>query len=160
MQAAKYLTTDEQQRLEASCQAFTRNDCLILLALRTGARSQELLNIKVTDLDEAGVHIRALKGGRDRYMPLKKDFVRKLKAIQGKERLFEICPQRLRQVWSFYSPNKKPFHSLRHTYAVRLYSKTKDVLLAKDALGHKAISSTMVYAASLDTVAKLRRAAV
>src|SRR5688572_3590010 len=40
-----------------------------------------------------------------------------------------------------YSP-----HSCRHTFAMQLYSKTNDVLLVQAALGHRAISSTLVYA--------------
>ena len=37
-------------------------------------------------------------------------------------------------------------HSLRHTFALGLYAKTGDVLVVKEALGHRAITSTMVYA--------------
>ena len=40
-----------------------------------------------------------------------------------------------------YSP-----HSLRHTFALGLYQRTGDVLVVKEALGHRAITSTMVYA--------------
>ena len=37
-------------------------------------------------------------------------------------------------------------HSLRHSFAASLYRRTGDVLLVKEALGHRSISSTLVYA--------------
>jgi integrase len=40
-----------------------------------------------------------------------------------------------------YSP-----HSLRHSFALGLYERTGDILLVQAALGHRAISSTLVYA--------------
>lgn len=42
------------------------------------------------------------------------------------------------------------FHSLRHTFAMRVYAKTKDLLLVKRLLGHRSINSTLVYAEALD----------
>jgi integrase len=36
-------------------------------------------------------------------------------------------------------------HLLRHTFAGNLYDKTKDIILVKDALGHKSIETTMIY---------------
>ncbi len=37
-------------------------------------------------------------------------------------------------------------HSLRYGFALELYRRTGDVLVAKEALGHRSIASTMVYA--------------
>lgn len=37
-------------------------------------------------------------------------------------------------------------HTLRHTFATNLYQKTGDILLVKDALHHRSITSTLVYA--------------
>lgn len=36
-------------------------------------------------------------------------------------------------------------HSLRHRFATRVYERTSDVLLVKQALGHRSVVSTMVY---------------
>lgn len=41
------------------------------------------------------------------------------------------------------------FHSLRHTFAMRLYAETKDLFLTQRMLGHKSVRSTEVYARSL-----------
>ena len=48
-------------------------------------------------------------------------------------------------------------HSLRHTFATRLYEKTGDLHLVQRALGHRQITTTEVYAKVSDE--SLRRAA-
>ena len=37
-------------------------------------------------------------------------------------------------------------HALRHAFAMRLYRRTRDVLLVRRALGHASVSSTLRYA--------------
>jgi site-specific recombinase XerD len=37
-------------------------------------------------------------------------------------------------------------HGLRHSFATNLYRETGDVLLVREALGHRSIASTVVYA--------------
>lgn len=44
------------------------------------------------------------------------------------------------------------FHSLRHTFAMRLYAATRDLSLVQQMLGHRTISSTEVYARSLAAI--------
>jgi site-specific recombinase XerC len=41
-------------------------------------------------------------------------------------------------------------HALRHAFAMRLYRKTGDLLLVKQALGQQSIASTLIYARSSD----------
>ena len=47
-------------------------------------------------------------------------------------------------------------HSLRHTFAIRLYEKTGDLYLVQRALGHRNITTTEIYARVSDEA--LRRA--
>ncbi len=47
-------------------------------------------------------------------------------------------------------------HSLRHRFAMAMYARTQDVLLVKEALHHRSITSTLVYARADET--RLRRA--
>lgn len=42
------------------------------------------------------------------------------------------------------------FHSLRHTFATRLYAATGDLLLVRDAMRHSSVAATQVYA-QMDT---------
>lgn len=41
------------------------------------------------------------------------------------------------------------FHSLRHTFAMRVYAESRDLFLTKQLLGHASVSTTEIYARSL-----------
>lgn len=41
------------------------------------------------------------------------------------------------------------FHSLRHTFAMRVYAETRDLFLVQQLLGHASVSTTEIYARSL-----------
>lgn len=152
----KYLIDPEIDRLErtlANSQIDAPRDTLILeLALRTGARASELLNLRHADLNayDQSVFIRGIKGSNDRELPLAPRLFERLhhysQTADRKSELFPIGYHRLRQVWDWYRPVPKKFHSLRHTFAIRLYRKTKDIRLVQVALGHRNITNTMVYA--------------
>lgn len=151
----KYLLIPERQKLEQILgdylQKDTRNCLIILLALKTGARAQEVLNITKADLNpyEESVLIRGIKGSNDREIPLTSAFFKKLylwSEGQPGSRIFDITYLRLFQVWNIYRPVAKTFHSLRHTFAIELYQKTKDIRLVQVALGHRNIMNTMIYA--------------
>lgn len=151
----KYLMTPEVERLKKILTDYQdqdpRNCLLISLALRTGARAQELLNLTVGDLNsyDESVFIRGLKNSNDREIPLHSDFFKRLQRFseaQDGRRLFSITYDRLYQIWNHYRPVPKKFHSLRHTFAIELYQKTKDLRLVQVALGHRNITNTMIYA--------------
>lgn len=139
-----------------------RNTLLIELGLRTGARAQELLNILKSDLNsyDESVLIRGLKNSNDREIPLKSDYFVELsryaESVSG-QRVFPITYDRLYQIWDLYRPIPKKFHSLRHTFAIELYQKTKDLRLVQVALGHRNITNTMVYADYIYSQQELRR---
>lgn len=139
-----------------------RDAFLILLGLETGARAKELLGIEIRDLNthEETVFIRGLKGSNDREIPLKpKVFRHLLKLAQASKsgRVFEIGYHRLRQIWVEYRPVEKPFHCLRHTFAIELYKKHRDLRLVQVALGHRNIQNTIVYADYVFQTEELRR---
>jgi integrase/recombinase XerC len=60
--------------------------------------------------------------------------------------------------WLAQAGITRPFsiHSLRHTFATRLYRKTGDLYLVQKALGHRQITTTEIYARVSDEA--LRRA--
>lgn len=152
----KYLLDPEVERLEKSLAGDideNPRDALILnLALRTGARATELLEMRHADLNhyDKTVFIRGIKGSNDREIPLPAPLFQKLldysQTVPKNEGLFPIGYHRLRQIWDWYRPTPKKFHSLRHTFAIRLYRKTKDIRLVQVALGHRNITNTMIYA--------------
>lgn len=152
----KYLLDPEIQSLDYLLKRHIdtdlRNCLLILIGLKTGARAQEILNLRIGDIStyDQSLFIRGIKGSNDREIPIPRDIFRKLELLmQGhppKSPLFDISYQRLYQIWDLYRPCKKSFHSLRHTFAIQLYKKTKDIRLVQVALGHRNINNTMIYA--------------
>ena len=152
----KYLIDPEVDRLEhtlsTSFDECPRDVLVLELALRTGARATEILELRHADLNayDQTVFIRGIKGSNDRELPLAKGVFERLHAysqtVPKNEDLFPIGYHRLRQIWDWYRPVPKKFHSLRHTFAIRLYRKTKDLRLVQVALGHRNITNTMIYA--------------
>ena len=167
----KYLLEPELEKLEQILIHFLKEDernCLMLsTALRTGARAQELLNLRLGDLNahDQSVFIRGIKGSNDREIPLQPKFFEQLHAYALKHEattdsspvIFAISYNRLRQIWDQYRPTHKKFHCLRHTFAIRLYKKTKDLRLVQVALGHRNITNTMIYADYVYSQTELRR---
>ena len=109
---------------------------------------------------DESVFIRGIKGSNDREIPLHsrffQDLLRYSYTVTG-TRLFDISYQRLYQIWELYRPVPKKFHSLRHTFAIELYQKTKDLRLVQVALGHRNITNTMIYADYVYSQQELKR---
>ncbi len=165
---SKYLLSSELSELNRILSLFKekdpRNTCLIELALSTGARASEILNLTWTDLDpeENTVFIKGLKGSNDREIPIKRSLFERLldlKSVESKAKdsVFKISYPRLVQIWSDYKPVNKKFHSLRHTFALNLYKKTRDLRLVQVALGHRNIQNTIVYAEYVYSTEELRK---
>jgi integrase len=148
----KFLSESEDQALLTCCSKLrTRDELLIMLARHSGARADsELLALPVTALDPAtaSVYVRGSKNSNDREIPLPLALFNALwayKAQTGSKLLFPISYSRLVQIWDHHRPVNKKFHSLRHTFAMDIYRRTKDIKLVQRALGHKSIQTTMIY---------------
>lgn len=164
---SKYLLESEVLELKRVLSLFKdkdpRNTALIGLALASGARATEILNLRWLDLEESErtVFFRGIKGSNDREIPVKRDLFQQIaglrKEAQGQERVFNISYPRLVQIWQDYRPCRKKFHSLRHSFALELYKKTRDLRLVQLALGHRNIQNTMVYANYVYSTEELRK---
>jgi len=163
----KYLLEAEVERLHHILGSFQykdeRNCTLLWMLLHSGARAQEVLNLLPEDLNtyEQSVFIRGLKGSNDREIPLPEWLFKKLETQASKAQvgsaIFPITYNRLRQVWTLYRPVHKKLHALRHTFAIRLFKKTKDLRLIQVALGHRNITNTMIYADYIYSQEELRK---
>lgn len=160
----KYLLDPEVTHLERVLENQSpKNDrdvLLLWLALKTGARATELLRLRQVDLNiyDKTIFIRGIKGSNDRELPLNPWLFERLREYSDKKTdLFPIGYHRLRQVWDLYRPCSKKFHALRHTFAIRLYRKTKDLRLVQVALGHRNITNTMIYADYVYSQTELRK---
>lgn len=162
----KYLLEAETDRLHYILESFknkdARNCTLLWTLLHTGGRAQEILNLRPEDLNtyEQSVFIRGLKGSNDREIPLPAWLFPRLEqeVSRAQENLiFPITYNRLRQIWELYRPVHKKLHALRHTFAIRLFKKTKDLRLIQVALGHRNITNTMIYADYVYSQDELRK---
>lgn len=175
---AKILSEDEALHLkrivERNMKLGDRNALMIVIAKECGLRASEVLRLRIKDFAHTGetsLHISTLKGGNPRTLPIRPSLARYLKSfileknnvdyieqLDANKKIFEICYQRLNQVWDLYRPSPfKTFHSLRHTFAVELYMRTKDIKLVQLALGHRSINNTMVYVDFCYSQTELRR---
>jgi integrase/recombinase XerC len=134
------------------------------------------LNVEDADLSAGMIHIRTKGGGRDKVF-LNPALVRMLG-----HHLQNLAPEtnggpnvplfpsrfgsrltaRPIQLWfaklcrQAGITRSVSIHSLRHTFATRLYHKTGDLYLVQRALGHKRVTTTEIYAQVSDD--SLRRA--
>jgi integrase/recombinase XerC len=145
-----------------------RDRLIFELLLGTGIRLGSLvgLNVGDVDLEACTLQILAKGGGRERVF-LNQEVCGMLRHHLGESASQGACGRdtpvfqsksgrRLgaRQVqlnfarWLAQAGITRPFsiHSLRHTFATRLYRKTGDLYLVQKALGHRQITTTEVYA--------------
>jgi integrase len=140
--------------------AFTR------LVKETGARPVEIWQLRWTDIDtEAStVDIRPEKGSRPRRPKITANTLASVIRLR-RESLYifhsdkvdieesyrnffrNFAKQRRKIADRLQNPRIRriSFKTLRHWKASTLYAKTKDLLLVKETLGHRSISSTMKY---------------
>ncbi len=137
----------------------------ILLALiySAGLRGQEVINLKISDIDfdRKVIHIRQSKYKKDRIVPLAESMSAGLKKylraenphiwlFNGKEVDGRYSARGLS--WVMRENLKKTsikkdvnLHSLRHTYATHLLEQGLNIVTLKDLLGHADITTTMLY---------------
>jgi site-specific recombinase XerD len=130
-----------------------------------GLRISEATNLKLDDLhlDEAGswIMIRKAKGGKFRRIPIApaletilKDYLtwrvdsEYLLATEKTGRIKPVTIQaELREARNKlgWSEDITP-HTLRHSFASQVYSRTQDILVVSKLLGHSSLKTTQVYA--------------
>ncbi len=149
--------------------AGLKNLCLARLMLEAGLRVSEAIALKPEHLSMRTCKLRVIdgKGGRDRVLWVTDDLRDRvgewLERRPDSEWLFptRTGAQLLRQ--SYYrtiqryaekaliaSPDEISPHTLRHTFATRLYRETKNIRLVQKALGHADLSTTMIYTHIVD----------
>lgn len=161
----KFLSNEEKEAIFKTLEAAPLREWLLIrLAIHTGARAQEILNIRPEDLDldEIGVQIYGLKGSRDRFLPLPSVVMEKLaeycRDMPHNEPIFNMTYRWFLMLWYQYAPPGKGIHSARHSFAIELYRRTKDLMLVKSALGHININNTTIYADYERTRSEIREA--
>jgi len=137
----------------------------ILLALiySAGLRGQEVINLKIADVDfeRKTIHIRQSKYKKDRIVPLSDLMATGLKKYLVAEHPYEYLfngkePDGRYSIkglsWVMREALKKTgikkevnLHSLRHSYATHLLEDGLNIVTVKELLGHAEIVTTMLY---------------
>ena len=183
-----FFTTDEVKILlglpNISTNIGYRDSILLSLMYATGARAQEICNLKVNDVSfiESGARISLLgKGGKRRIVIIGKTPSQMLQIYLQKRRKY--CDQNtyvfssqthemlsvscIEEIFSKYvdiaknlNPNKfnaksYPPHSMRHTTACHMLEAGISLIAIKNFLGHSSVRTTEVYAEmTQDTIDK------
>jgi type 1 fimbriae regulatory protein FimB len=173
-----FLSTDEILAvLKAARERASRDWTMILLAYRHGLRASEVCNLRTTDVDlkRQALTIRRLKGSLETVQPLYPhrgvpllDEPGALRAWlrdredDGSDFLFvsqkggRLHRSQFFRVFQAIAADaglpieKRHPHILKHSLASHLVAGNVNLALVKQALGHRAISSTMVYVSTSD----------
>ena len=153
------LSPDEQSRLLDALRGGDneRDYALFHLLLGAGLRIGSALALEVRDIDlERGeAHLRKAKGDRPSVVLLSqaiRDHLRLYLAERAEGQVFQgITPRHANRRLKHWLAKAgirttASAHSLRHSFAMRVYGKTRDLLVTQAALGHASIASTTVYA--------------
>ena len=143
--------------------ALLKHRILLSLVYSAGLRAQEVINLKLADIDfeRKTIHIRQSKYKKDRIVPLSQMMARGLRKyieaehpyqwlFNGKEADGRYSVRGL--AWVMRETLKKTtiqkkvnLHSLRHAYATHLLEEGLNIVTLKDLLGHAEITTTMIY---------------
>ncbi len=153
------LSPQDQERLLTVLRIVDggRDYALFHLLLGAGLRigSALALDVRDVDLERGEVHVRTTKGDRPAVVLLPRevrDHLRAYLAGRTERPLFPgVSTRHANRRLKFWlgkagiQASASP-HTLRHSFAMRVYAKTGDLLVTQAALGHASIASTCVYA--------------
>ncbi len=137
---------------------------MLMTAYATGLRLGEVVHLRVADIDSGHmtIWVRQGKGKKDRAALLTPRLLHQLRAYwkvyrpqewlfprKGPKHLFmrpEALGQQFRDLKRKAGFEKEGgLHSLRHSFATHLIARGVDVLRVQRLLGHKSITTTMIY---------------
>jgi len=156
----RFLSDEERTRLFDACKAaqWSKLYLLVLMAITTGARKGELLNLTFSDIDfdRQTAYVQTSKNGQPRVLPLTNEVIIELNKFKHQESKLifnsELKPDR---PMCFTKQWKKTltqaeitdfrYHDLRHSCASYLAQSGASLLEIADVLGHRQISMTHRY---------------
>ncbi len=144
-----------------------RNHAILKVMLDAGLRASEAISLKEGDINwrSGQLTVRCGKGGRDRTLWINSSCLEALEAWRkikpASTYLFctlnggVMCGRYVREFVKRYARKKglqkdvHP-HTLRHTFATDMLSKTSNIRIVQKALGHKSIVTTTIYTHIVD----------
>lgn len=142
-----------------------RNHAMFSLFIFAGLRKNELLSLKLTDMDieNLTIFIRQGKGSKDRIIPMSFTLAQSLKRyLVERKRLNKTCPEffaslnhnigltetglkRLVEIIRKASGVFFTVHKLRHTFATLMLEGGCDIYSLSRMMGHSDIKTTTIY---------------
>ena len=153
----RYLTKEEIKNLYNASADHLRP--ILIVALNTGMRKSEILNLKWEDIDfhQKIIYIMNTKNNEKREIPINQVvFDSLLKVKKHPDSPYVFCNKDGKPYGdvktAFWHARKRAgiknfrFHDLRHTFASHLVMAGVDLNTVKELLGHKDIKMTLRYA--------------
>jgi site-specific recombinase XerD len=145
-----------------------RNHALFATFIFAGLRRQEVINLKLTDVDleNRSIFVRQGKGSKDRVIPMNETLAEILmRYVQARRRLGKTCPEffasfprneglcqegiiLLIKKMRAASHIRFTAHLLRHTFATLMLEGGCDIYSLSKMMGHTDISTTTIYLAA------------
>jgi integrase len=168
----RFLSDEERRRLLSECRKsrWSSLHCLVLLAMSTGARRGELINLKWSDISlhsaPPEIYLHETKNGDSRFVPLFGQSLGILRRLKRQNRAgcryAFPAPHDSRQPYYFFDAHwyralqaagieDFRFHDLRHTCASYLARQGTSLLEIADVLGHRSLRMTLRYAHLADS---------
>ncbi|MDD1663303.1 MAG: tyrosine-type recombinase/integrase [Methanomicrobiales archaeon] len=132
-----------------------RDRLIVRTIYATGVRVSELSGIRVEDIDFAEHTIRVKgKGGKIRTVFIDGETLEEIRAFigdRGEGPLFPgqmgkpISPRTIQFIFRKYAPEGITPHKLRHSYASELYTRSHNLRVVQENLGHSSIRTTEIY---------------
>jgi integrase len=152
----RYLSPEETERLLNCCADHIKP--IVIMALNTGMRKGEILNLKWDNIDMQNrtIILRKTKNNEVRMLPINDILNSTLKSMGkqlGNQFVFSNDDgSAYRDIKKGFSAALRRagiqdfrFHDLRHTFASRLVMSGVDIRTVQELLGHKDIKMTMRY---------------
>lgn len=155
-QRTAFLEIGQIQTLLDNCDDYLKP--IVVVALNTGMRKSEIINLKWRDcdLDRGIIYLYHTKNGEQRQIPINEQVDSALRGLRKDSRSeYIFCRengQRIRNIRiSFFTALQKSdikdfrFHDLRHTFASHLVMNGVDLNTVRELLGHKSLKMTLRY---------------
>ena len=155
----RWLSDDERERLLEACKKSEWNKLylLVVLALTTGARKSELLNLQWSDIDMQcrTARLYLTKNGDSRVLTLPSPAIEALRPHRGVGPVFPgeknpLNPYTIKKPWAKAlkqaGVEKFRFHDLRHSAASYLVMNGATLYETGEILGHRSVQTTKRYA--------------
>jgi integrase/recombinase XerD len=152
----------EQVKKIIQCTTNEKHRTMLMLAYASGLRLQEMISLKITDINSARmvIEVRRGKGKKDRQVVLSEKLLAQLRIYYKKYKpatwLFEgrkgerYGYRSLQLVFEQAKGRagikmKGGIHTMRHSYATHLLENGTDLRLIQELLGHNSIKTTVRY---------------